>query len=247
MCMDYRYTYIFLKVGYNSEMKITLIHGQNHKGSTYHIARMTTEKTGREIKEFFIPGDFNESCLGCYSCLDKGRDHCPHSVQVGVIIEAILNSDLIVIGSPTYVMEMTGQLKSFFDHLFTMWLPHRPEKAMFTKTAIVVSTAAGTGMNGVTKSMARQLFYLGIPKVYRISERVAAASWNEVKRKNLIEAKVHKIAGKIIARNGKASPGIKLKLMFCIMRLMHKKSSWSSLDKDHWEKMGWLGKGRPWK
>lgn len=29
-------------------MKIVIVHGQNHKGSTYHIARMIAEKTGGE-------------------------------------------------------------------------------------------------------------------------------------------------------------------------------------------------------
>ena len=67
----------------------------------------------------------------------------------------MLSSDVIIIGSPTYVLEMTGHLKHFFDHIFTAWLSHRPEPPMFTKTAVVVSTAAGFGMDGVTKSIAR--------------------------------------------------------------------------------------------
>ena len=30
-------------------MKIVIIHGQSHKGSTYHIARMLAEKIGGDI------------------------------------------------------------------------------------------------------------------------------------------------------------------------------------------------------
>ena len=233
-------------------MKITLIHGQNHKGSTYHIARMTAEKivddtgdTG-DIDEFFLPRDSGECCLGCYTCLKKSREHCPHNGQIGAIFNSMLAADTIIIGSPTYVMEMSGQLKCFFDHLFTAWMSHRPEKAMFSKTAVVVSTAAGAGMNGVTKSMARQLFYLGVPKVYRFPVRAAATSWDEVKTKDQIEAKAGKIARKIIAKNGKAKPGIKLRLMFSIMRLMQKGNDWAPLDKEHWEKQGWLSSARPY-
>ena len=38
-------------------MKVVMIHGQNHKGSTYHIGRMIAEKiVGKEeITEFFLP------------------------------------------------------------------------------------------------------------------------------------------------------------------------------------------------
>lgn len=39
-------------------MKITMIHGQNHKGSTYHIGRMLAEtlETEDNITEFFCQG-----------------------------------------------------------------------------------------------------------------------------------------------------------------------------------------------
>ena len=230
-------------------MKITLIHGQNHKGSTYHIARMAAEKLGGEIDEFFLPRDFNAMCIGCYACMNKGMQTCPHHSQTGPIFASMLAADVIIIGSPTYVMEMTGQLKCFFDHLFAAWLSHCPRKAMFSKTAIVISTAAGAGMGGVTKSLAKQLFYLGVPKVYRMPERVAAMCWDEVKEKKKAEisARVEKIADEINRKNAKAKPGIKLRFMFMIMRQSQKMNTWAPLDKQHWEDMGWLDKSRPWK
>ena len=227
-------------------MKITLIHGQNRMESTYHIARTTAEKMGGSIEEFF-PKDFYGGCLGCFVCMNKGIEFCPHDGRIQPVFASMLSSDVIVIGSPTYVLEMTGQLKSFFDHLFSAWLSHRPERAMFSKTAVVVSTAAGIGMNRVTKSIARQMFYLGVPKVYRMPVRVAAMSWGMVKKKEQISARAGKIARAVAARSGKAKPGLKLRCMFAMMRQMHKKNDWSPLDKKHWDDMGWLGKRRPWK
>ncbi|WP_010243966.1 NADPH-dependent FMN reductase family protein [Acetivibrio cellulolyticus] len=46
-------------------MKITMIHGQNHKGSTYHIGRLLAGKLAKEyeITEFFLPRDLNHFCL----------------------------------------------------------------------------------------------------------------------------------------------------------------------------------------
>ena len=230
-------------------MKITLIHGQNHKGSTYHIARMTAEKIGGSIEEFFLPKDFDEGCLGCLACLNKGREFCPRAEQVGAIFDSMLSSDVIVIGSPTYVMEMTSHLKGFFEHIFTAWLSHRPEEAMFSKTAVVVSTAAGMGMQGVTKSMAKQLFYLGTPKVYRLPVRVMAASWDGVndQTRAQIAAKTDKIARKIAAAKGFASPGLKTKFIFSMMRSFQKNNDYAPLDKAYWAEKEWLGKARPWK
>ena len=50
-------------------LKAVIIHGQNHKGSTYHIAHMLAEKIEGEITEFFLPRDFGEFCVGCNTCL----------------------------------------------------------------------------------------------------------------------------------------------------------------------------------
>lgn len=40
-------------------MKIVIIHGQSHKGSTYHIANIVAEKIGGEKKEFFLPREMD--------------------------------------------------------------------------------------------------------------------------------------------------------------------------------------------
>jgi multimeric flavodoxin WrbA len=229
-------------------MKVTLIHGQNHKGSTDHIARMTAEKIGGAIDEFFLPRDFSAGCSGCLACLHKGRERCPHSEQVGKIFNSMLSADIIILSSPTYVMEMTSHLKGFLEHIYTAWLAHRPEEAMFSKTAVVVSTAAGMGMSGVTKSMARQLFYLGIARVYRLPFRVMASDWDGVpeKIKAQIETKTTALVRKIVSRNGRAAPGIKTKFIFSMMRTFQKKNDYAPFDKAYWENKGWLGKERPW-
>ena len=53
-------------------MKIVMIHGQNHKGSTYHIGRKIADKIGtEEIVEFFLPKDLNHFCVGCYACKES--------------------------------------------------------------------------------------------------------------------------------------------------------------------------------
>ena len=230
-------------------MKIALIHGQNHRGSTYAVSRMLAEKIGGEIKEFFLPKDFSEQCMGCLACLNTGIESCPHYASLDPILNAMLDATAIIIDSPTYCLEMTGQLKSLFDHLFTQWLSHRPNGAMFTKTGVAVSTAAGAGMNNVTKSIARQMFYLGIPKVFKISHRLAATSWETVSEetKMKIEVNVNRIASKIKSKNGKSKPGFKLKFMFSIMRSMQKNNDYAPLDKQHWEDRKWLKKSVPWK
>ena len=154
-------------------IKITVIHGQMHKGSTYNITKQLIDKISggeKEIYEYVMPSDGPNYCIGCYKCFDEGEDACPHAEKVQSIVRSMEISDIIIINSPTYCFGMTGQLKTLFDHFGYMWLPHRPNVAMFNKVGIVISTAAGTGANRVTKALEQQMFWLGIPKVYRYNK-----------------------------------------------------------------------------
>ena len=95
-------------------MKITIIHGQNHKGSTHAITRELAEKIGGEITEFFLPRDFAQPCLGCYTCFQKDLTHCPHFAKLQPLLDALLAADIILPDSPVYVYHATGQIMAFW-------------------------------------------------------------------------------------------------------------------------------------
>ena len=127
-------------------MKITIIHGQSHKGSTYNIAKILADKLEGEVQEFFLPRDFNEFCVGCTNCFMKSEDKCPHFEKLKVLTQAIDNADVLIFASPVYVYHVTGAMKNFLDHYGYRWLVHRPDERMFKKQAVCISTAAGGGM-----------------------------------------------------------------------------------------------------
>jgi multimeric flavodoxin WrbA len=233
-------------------IQITVIHGQIHKGSTYRITKEIIDKipnTDKEIYEYFMPIDTPNYCVGCYKCFYESENNCPHAEKVQRIIRSMEVSDIILIDSPTYCYGMTGQLKTFFDHLGYMWLPHRPNKEMFNKVGIVVSSAAGGGANKVTKLLAQQMFYIGIPKVFRYSKNVNAFNWQTVpeKIKQAIELDSSKLSLKVKSKVGKVRPTLKLKFIFNIMRMMQKSNDWNVADHNYWKNNGWLDKKRPWK
>ena len=124
-------------------MKIAMIHGQNHRGSTYHIGAMLAEKLGGEVTEFFLPRDFGEFCVGCNSCFMKAKEKCPHYEKLIPINKAIKEADVIILTSPVYVYHVTGPMKAWLDHYGHQWMVHRPDERMFTKQAVCISTAAG--------------------------------------------------------------------------------------------------------
>ena len=127
-------------------MRIVIVHGQSHKGSTYHIARALAEKLGGEITEFFLPRDFGEFCAGCQNCFNDSETKCPHYAKLAPITAAIDAADVVILASPVYVYHATGAMKAFLDHYGYRWMVHSPEGAMFRKQGVCVCTAAGAGM-----------------------------------------------------------------------------------------------------
>lgn len=230
-------------------MEITIIHGQTHKGSTYHITELLKNKIITQetvVHEFYLPKDMPHPCNGCFQCIKKGEQYCPHYEKVNKIVQATEKSEVILIDSPTYCFSMTGQLKTVFDHFGFMWLTHRPNASMFHKNGIAISTAAGAGAKKVTRTIKEQFFWMGLSKCYQIPITVGASSWDEVsrKKKNKIEKITDHIAKKV---QKKKEPSLRLKFLFLLFRLTQKGNEWNATDKNYWQEKGWLEKERPWK
>lgn len=231
-------------------MKIVLVHGQNHKGSTYNISQLLVDNISceKDIVEFFLPKDLNHFCLGCYSCIEDEKK-CPYYEEKNSIMKKIESADLLIFTTPNYCMAPSAPMKAFMDLTFTYWLSHKPRKAMFHKKAIVISTTAGVGAMKAIKPIKRMLFYWGIPYIKHYGIAVQAKSWHEVseKKKEKIKKDIIKIA-KGFSKGKKANVPFKTKFMFNIMANMQKSNKGSSIEeRQYWDEKGWLRKERPWK
>ena len=231
-------------------MNIVLIHGQNHKGSTYHIGRMIAEKITleKEITEFFLPKDLHHFCLGCYKCIE-GDHNCPFSEEKKIIMDAVEAADLLIFTTPTYCLRASAPMKSFIDLTFTYWMTHRPRACMFTKKAVVVSTSAGASAKSATKDISTALFYWGVPYIKSIGVALQAMNWDmvSVKKKAKLKNRTAKLAKKLSNRK-KPFVGLKTRFIFFAMSKMQAAGMGSSpIEKIYWEENGWLDKKRPWK
>ena len=231
-------------------MNIALINGQNHKGSTYHIGRMLAEALtdSDNINEIFLPRDMPEFCCGCTSCFMKDEKLCPHYQYIKPITNLIDSADILIFTTPVYVYHATGSMKALLDHYGYRWMVHRPEKKMFSKQGICISTAAGGGMKSACKDIKDSLFYWGVAKIYSYGVGVAATSWDGIKgtKKEAIIKKIKRLAKRVKARQGKVYPSVQTKLLFYVMRQMQKRG-WNPVDAAYWTENGWLGGKRPWK
>ena len=231
-------------------MKIVLIHGQNHKGSTYHVGRLIAERisSGNDLAEFFLPRDLNHFCTGCYACVDDVTK-CPFYEEKNRIMTEVESADILIFTTPTYCLRESAPMKSFIDLTFNYWMSHRPRRCMFTKKAVVISTAAGSGAKKAVKYIANALFYWGIPCIWSYGITVQAMNWDGIRgrKKQKIEKGAARIAHKVI-RKKHVKAGLRTKALFMLMRMMQKANLGSGeADRAYWEKNGWLGKDRPWR
>ncbi len=229
-------------------MKTVIIHGQSHKGSTYHIAHTLGEKLGGECKEFFLPRDFDKFCVGCNQCFMEGEKKCPHHEALLPLTEAMDEADVIILASPVYVYHATGAMKAFLDHYGHRWMVHRPEGSMFRKQGVCISTAAGAGLRSTNKDMADSLFFWGVGRIYCYGKGVGAIEWKGVseKKRASIDKATTALAKKIVRRHGKVRPRIKTRIFFFAMHLMQRRG-FNEADEKYWKEKGWTGNGRPWK
>ncbi len=216
-----------------------MIHGQHRKnGSNYNISWYLASKISEDITEHFVHDI--KLCIGCSNCIVRGEEKCPHKEQVAAIAKDVEEADILIINSPTYVMEMTGQLKNFFDHMAYRYLVHRPHKSMGAKVAVLISTAAGGGSKRVVNSLKNQMFWWGVGKCYTMNYSVYASDWDGVKPKIKleIEKKSESIAKKI-EKLTKVKRGLKGQVYFIVMKKLQRKMN-NPIDIAHWEKNGWL-------
>ena len=230
-------------------MKIVMLNGQNHKGSSYHIGRAVIDKIEgeKEVTEFFFPKDLPHFCLGCYRCIEDATA-CPYYAEKKVILDAMDGADLLVVTTPTYCMHVSAPLKAFIDLTFDLWMSHRPMGSMFTKRAVIVSTAAGTGTGKAMKDVEDALFYMGVPEIVKYGMAVQAMNWEGVDQKK--KAKIEKDTSRIAKELSTGRPpavGVRTRFLFWMMGMLQKKG-WNSspVETAYWKERGWLDGKKPW-
>ncbi len=231
-------------------MNVLLIGGTMRRQTTYHIARALAENLteGDHIEELFLPEACPQFCTGCGICVMQSEEKCPHHASVHAIEQAMNRADVLIFATPTYVMHTSGQMKTMLDHFAHRFMVHRPNPEMFSKQAVVISTAAGGGTKSATKDIADSLLYWGVPRVYRYGKNVAAMGWEHVsdKKRAKITADMRALAGKIKSAHGRVKPSIPSRGLFYAMRMFHKMGM-MEVDDQYWKQMGWLDGKRPWK
>jgi multimeric flavodoxin WrbA len=236
-------------------MKICIVHGSPRKGNTYkatNFFKAQLQKNGPiAFTEFFLPKDLPYFCVGCYACIMKSEQHCPHHQYIEPIIQAMKEADGLIFTSPVYVLAETGAMKAMLDHCAYIFLSHRPIQEMFSKVGMVISTTAGAGTGHVIKNISRNLHFWGVKKIHSCGFTMHAKEWEEMKmtKQQKFQRILRKKADRYyhdLQRREKLPTSLFTKVIFRVMRGMLKGYPEDQTDKVYWANKGWLqGKNKP--
>lgn len=71
------------------------------------------KESGNNVEKIFLADKKINFCTACENCYNIGK--CVQKDDANDIIEKIIKSDIIVLSTPTYFYNMSGQLKTLID------------------------------------------------------------------------------------------------------------------------------------
>lgn len=123
--------------------KVIAINGSPRKNDTAHNPANThkllmyvldgAKSAGAEIEIFNLYDIQNWSgCISCFKCKGKQRlETCSLHDSLRLVLDKITKCDVLVLGSPIYLGNVSGSMRSFFERLVYPYLSYTKEQ---TKT-----------------------------------------------------------------------------------------------------------------
>lgn len=145
----------------------------NTAGLTQRIldnAVNSLQGTQEELEiDFYTAKDVNiKSCKSCLNCFNNGFCPLDKTDDMAMLKAKMLEADFIILGSPVYAHNVSGDMKKFIDRI-SNWT-HLMKLA--GKAGIIVSTTLSNGNMFVLDYLYKIMSYLGIKVVGKFSANI---------------------------------------------------------------------------
>jgi multimeric flavodoxin WrbA len=126
-------------------MKIVAVLGSPRpQGNSSTLARAFLQAAaaqGAAVTEYSLNQMDFQGCQGCGACKTK-RDACILEDDLAQVLGDIRDADLLVLASPVYFGDLSGQLKCFFDRTYSYFNPDFSCRMPPGKRVVMVLTQA---------------------------------------------------------------------------------------------------------
>ena len=201
--------------------------GSKRKKNTYRILieiQRILENHNIKMSIIELYSEHIEPCLGCEHCILEGN--CVINDDTTQIMNKLINADGIILASPVYLQQVSGQLKTFFDRT-CMWY-HRP---ILTKKPILsVATTKGSGLKKTLSYLESITVQWGAIPAGKVGRTIFTQD------KHISEEQISKFI-KLIDEPQKHIPNLNQLINFEIQKAMA--LYLNNLDREYWEKKNW--------
>ena len=156
-------------------MKVIAFNGSPRKKGNTHILIETVfkelEKKGIETEEINIASKPYRGCMGCMKCFDNGDGKCVIKTDdLNDQFNRMREADGIILGSPVYCADLSGQMKSFIDRISFL---------NFANGGNVFARKIGTGVMAVRRAGAVPTLH-SLNSFFTICQMIVVGStyWN---------------------------------------------------------------------
>ncbi|MBA4418221.1 MAG: hypothetical protein C0392_09980 [Syntrophus sp. (in: bacteria)] len=226
--------------------------GSHHRehSATHRFVQMIIDsilkKDASIVSNVYSAGEIRMNfCRGCWACSLTGS--CPHDStdDMGMLNEKLRDADVVILGSPVYEMNVSGQMKTFLDRHLT-WF-HRFTLA--GKTGIAVMTSGGpvtaiTAPDDTLKYLAALMLSMGIKLVepcYLFAETRGTGKTTEFTDRVKAQNDARKVADALypyLSGSAAVESDSNLEQIFREVKAKLKPGSNLSHDREYWDKQG---------
>lgn len=176
---------------------VTLFGSPRPNGNTATLANAfneTAEEMGADVKSFMLNKLDFRGCQACDACKTQS-DKCVLKDDLAEVLEAVANTDILVLATPIYFAEVTAQLKTFVDRCYSYLEPFEvmPETSRLKpgkKMVLIMAQNRGDELFADVCQKYRMIFeFLGFKETHLIRgcELLAADALKTKNRNDLIE------------------------------------------------------------
>ncbi len=197
-------------------MKIVAILGSPRaSGNSAYITNRLLEaarKLGAETQSFALNTLKYRGCQACMAC-KTSSEKCVQQDDLTPVLEAVRNADVLVMASPIYYGDITGQMKTFFDRTYSYFTPDylQPDKKRSRlvdgKKCVMVLTQGIPDENYFADVCPRYSMFLkvfGFGEVHLIRGCGLGAPDDASKRQDVLKL-ADQIAGKVMEGGNKSA------------------------------------------
>lgn len=131
-------------------MKVIAINGSARKGWNTHTMLQNAldgaAAKGAETEMVNLYDLDYKGCIGCLGCKRKGGNvgRCAIKDGLAPVFDSIHECDALILGSPIYIGEVTGEMRAFYERLTFQYISYDKERTLHFKkrirTAFVFTT-----------------------------------------------------------------------------------------------------------